>query len=77
LRSKPNTVAFRVSKEVYDELKTLAYVFGYGSRSELLREIMDKAIRQFKEEVLIEQNSGELSQLLGMEKESRKLFLEG
>jgi metal-responsive CopG/Arc/MetJ family transcriptional regulator len=77
LKDKEVAVAFRVSKRDAEDIRMLTYVLGYVNRSDFLREILQRAIRQLKEEFLIEQNSGELSQLLGMEKESRKLFLEG
>jgi metal-responsive CopG/Arc/MetJ family transcriptional regulator len=71
------TVAFRVSKRLADDVRMITYVLGYAYRSDLLREILEKGIREYRDQVSISQNSGQLSQFLSMEKDAKSLYLEG
>jgi metal-responsive CopG/Arc/MetJ family transcriptional regulator len=69
------TVAFRVSKSLADDVDMVSHVLGYADRSELLREILEKGIIEYRDQVSISQNSGQLSQFLSMEKDAKGLYL--
>ena len=76
LRDKAVTMAVRVSKSLADDVRMVTYVLGYAYRSDLLREILEKGIREYRDQVSISQNSGQLSQFLSMEKDGKRLYLE-